>query len=597
MPPPHLAAKHALAVQPPAPDGAAEQIPDAAHIYRVACSAMDSGVIVMSMRGRILWANPAYCRMIGHDLNAIVGRNPYEFAVPEDMRPAPEVIHAFHFKKPRTGKPHAAKIRAMRKGGEAFWAQLNTTFDHLPDYGDVAVVVAHDLGQNNLHEHRSPADGAVAHDPLAQVDPLTGLFNRRGAMEALKASVGSSDRPDRKIGLMNIDIDHFKTLNDKHGHAVGDAILRHIASCLKTGFGPDSVTARIGGDEFLVLSDSVPSEEAFATLGNDLITTALAPVSVGKAVLSTKLSVGAAVAAAEGLVPDELLRRASFALYDAKQRGAGQVTIYDKSLHDQKQFDELLASDLREALEADRMSFAFQPTYNAALRAVKGFETLVRWHNPRLGLVSPAEFLPIAEEAGLLAQLDKAAFLAAIDLKHRLTEAGYEDIRVAFNGSADFLSQDNFVEMYLETLAHHRVAPGDILIEVLESVVFHDVTDQNPLVRVVKDLHEAGVTLLLDDFGTGYAGLTHLANLAVSGVKIDRSLTKNILTDNTSAKIMSMMIDLCRDLDLYVVTEGVETQDELAALLRLGGTMVQGYWLAKAMTADEAIDWLEARAA
>ncbi|MEL6641759.1 MAG: EAL domain-containing protein [Pseudomonadota bacterium] len=560
-------------------------------IWQVASTAMDAGLIVLNMRGRVLWANPAYCRMLGHDLNAIIGCNPFSFAVPEDLRPSQDVIDAFQYKKPATGKSSIATLRNVRNNGEKFWIELKTTFDILPQVGDVAVIVARDVTAQ-VAQQKALQDRTSALHALAHLDSLTGLANRRGIMDALQTAMSSMAPQDRQLGLMNIDVDHFKAINETYGQAAGDALLRHVATRLQQDLQIGDIAARVGGDEFLVLCQNVATEADFASFGNTLIEKAKSSVVIGGSKISADLSIGAAISTRGTIEAEEFLKRANFALFDAKQRGRGKVTIYDSALHARKQNEDLLTTELRQALDLGQMTFAFQPTFDAKQKKVLGLETLVRWQNPRLGPISPAEFLPIARNAGLLGQLDKAALVAALKLKRSLVAAGLPGIRVGFNGSAEFLSQDNFIDMFLETLALHDAETSDIVVEVLETVVFHDVTEHNPLARVVKDLRDAGSMVLLDDFGTGYAGLTHLASLAISGVKIDRSLTKNILTDSNSAKVIAMMVELCRDLDLYVVTEGIETQDQADALLRLGGVVIQGYLIAKPMTAEETVAWL-----
>ncbi len=565
---------------------------DTALVGQRAITAMDAGLMVLDLRGRLIWANPSYCRMVGRDLNTIVGGSPFEFAVPEASRLSPGAIAAIRFTPGSGPDPDVSTLRKLRADGTEFWAELRTTFDHFPGHGDAAIVVVRDVTEQ-IAQKRALADRTADFQTRLHEDDLTGLMNRRGMMAALDTAIQSAAWDGRGIGLIDIDVDHLKSVNDAYGFAAGDALLCHVAKQLNKALTPDDIAARVGGDEFMILCNEVSSAKELSARSAQLIKSVSAPIELGRAALSASITAGAALSTSEDRTPTALLKRANFALFDAKQQGRGKTTIYDSALHARKQNEDLIARELEQALVAEQMSFAFQPTIDAIAHRVSGFETLVRWINPRLGPVSPATFLPIAKASGLLGQLDQAAFEAAVAHKKRLMAEGHSGLRIGFNGSAEFLAQENFVEVFLGTLQAENIPPEEFVLEVLETVVFRDTSDENPLVLALRKLNEAGVMVMLDDFGTGYAGLTHLASLAVSGVKIDRSLTMNVLKATTSAKIIAMMYDLCRDLQLSVVTEGVETQDEVEAIIALGGRFMQGYRFARAMPADETIRFLE----
>jgi diguanylate cyclase (GGDEF)-like protein len=503
-------------------------------------------------------------------------------------------ITAFRHQRSADGKSQISIYENQRGNGDMFWVELHVSFDHIREHGEVAIIVARDISDHITRQRELTATSAkLSH--LAATDSLTGLANRLNVMGKMSRALTRPLGQNRGVGLLEIDADHFKTINDSFGHSAGDEILKKLARTLQCVVSKDDIAARIGGDEFLVLCPNVQSLDEIEEIGQQIIALNDDPLCINGMTLHCGLSIGAAFADEDGLSPEDLLRRADFALYEAKNAGRGRVATYDKSLHARQVAQARLGEELSAAVENDAISFHFQPIMDLKTGAIRSFETLVRWKNPRLGFISPADFLPLAKSLGLMAALDFAALRAALDLKAVLNQSGHPAIRVGFNGSAELLGHPHFYDTLTVELAIRQLSPKDILIEVLETVVFDDISKSNPLVQTVQRLHDAGFTTLLDDFGTGHAGLTHLATLAVDGVKIDRSLTENILTDPTSAKIVSMVFELCRDLDLYAVTEGVETTQQAQALVNMGGTAMHGNSVAKAMPASNVPAWLANR--
>lgn len=564
---------------------------DSHGVHRVVSTAINAGLVLQAMDGTILWANAAYGRMMGYNPADLIGTNPLSFSLPEEDTPTPAEIAKFRFKKlPK--KQHCIEVcRYRRSDGSLFWVEINMSFDKLRGFGDVAIFIARDVS-DYIAQKEKLEESSRDLRRLASLDSLTGLANRHEMLRQLNNAMIMSQATGKPLGIMNIDLDRFKFINDTYGHSAGDALLRHVAQALQKTLRPGDQAARLGGDEFVVLCQGVQSADELSALGNLLLTAAAEPLIYEGAPLVASLSVGAAVVPEDGIDADDLMKRADFALYDAKHHGRGRVAVYDSALHARKKYEDMFAKELHDAVTSDTLSFVFQPTMRLQTGAIRGFETLVRWDSPRLGQVPPDQFIPVARDIGLLATIDNAALKAACALKTRMMRAGYNDIRVGLNGSADFLRHEDFLATFFGMLAGHEIPASGIVVEVLETVVFDDISRTSPLVQVVQKLSDAGVTVLLDDFGTGHAGLTHLAKLAVSGVKIDRSLTENVLTEKTSAKIIAMMLDLCQDLDFDTVIEGVETAEQARMLAQMGGRAIQGFWVAKGMPADEVIPWL-----
>lgn len=560
----------------------------------IAGGSANVGLAAQNMNGCILWANNAYCQMTGYKLDEIMGRNPMSFALPPDRRPSAEALEKFHFHLNGPDDKRVETYRNVRKNGEAFWMELFMSFATSPEGEDIAVFVCRDVSIQIDHQN-ALRDATGVLEKVAATDSLTGLANRNEVITQLGQGLKSSHARGTKIGILHLDLDHFKEVNDTFGHSAGDAVLRHVAHALQVSVGLSDMPARIGGDEFVVICPDIGGLSELKIIGDAIISAVRQPIYWDGFDLRTNVSVGAAIAPASSITPEEFLRRSDFALYEAKRAGRGLVAPYDEALHARHRGEMRLAKDLRAAVKNDELDYYFQPTISLNTGRIKGFETLVRWKNERLGQVSPAEFLPVAKSLGLMAAIDFGALRAALNLKKKLNNAGYKGFRLGINGSEELLGHPAFFETLMTEMRIRNITPSEIVIEVLETVVFDDVSQSNPLVLMVQRLHDAGFVTLLDDFGTGHAGLTHLAKLAVSGVKIDRSLTTNILTDKTSSKIIAMMLDLCADLNLYTVTEGIETAEEASALRDIGGDVIQGYWLSPAMPGHEVLDWLATR--
>ena len=571
-----------------------ETVISEAAFYRAISTAADAGLLVQAMDGTVLWANNAYATMMGLSLTEIIGENPLSFALPPECTVNPAEIAAFRHKPSPDNQPQISIYENIRSTGERFWVELHVSFDELRNYGQVAIVVARDISDHIKRQQELSAT-SVKLSHLAATDNLTGLSNRLDVLEKTKIAFFGQSKKGGLIGLLEIDLDHFKTINDSFGHSAGDAILCKLATTLENTIGSKDIAARVGGDEFLVLCPDVECLDVIEDLGQRIIAENQSTIIMDGVTLQCDLSIGAATVSATNSSPEELLKRADFALYEAKNRGRGCVASYDGELHKRHSEEALLVEELTEVVKNKKLTFHFQPTMLLDTREIRGFETLVRWQNPRLGLVTPCDFLPLAKSLGLMADIDMAALDAALDLKKNLNKHGHTTVKVGLNGSAELLAHPDFYSTLMQGLELRGLFPTDVVLEVLETIVFDEAAPSNPHVQIIQNLHDAGVITLLDDFGTGHAGLTHLATLAVSGVKIDRTLTRNILTDPTCAKIIAMMLELCRDLGIHTVTEGIETAEQAQAIYDLGGQVMQGYWLSEAMPGDQIIDWLASR--
>ena len=426
----------------------------------------------------------------------------------------------------------------------------------------------------------------------AETDHLTGLANRRRFLRRLKVQVTAARGRDASLALILIDLDNFKELNDALGHQAGDRLLEHIGPRLEASVPGADVLARLGGDEFALLlplgAGVGEAIEAAEDVGR-----ALDPAfKVNGLSLHVEASVGVAVLPEHASDAEHLLRRADIAMYGAKSARTGYA-VYTAGQEEQSRDRVVLAADLRRALSDGEILLHFQPKADMRTGEVVGVEALVRWAHPERGLVSPADFIPFAEQTELIHPLTERVLDLALAQSARWREQGLE-LRMAVNISVANLLDARLPDLVQALLARHGVPAPDLQLEITESVIMADpVRAMDVLARV----GEMGVGLSLDDFGTGYSSLSHLKRLPVQELKIDRSFVMNLAEDGNDAAIVRSAVDLARNLGLRVVAEGVETAEAWRALADMGCDLAQGYYLNRPVAAGQLAQWLARRSA
>ncbi len=567
-----------------------QSLQDGYLIRRVVESTSD-GLLVQKMSGKIIWANPAYCQMMMRPLEEIVGRNPMEFVLPERDTPTAEEIANFRYDPHKHGAAGLHLAQNVRSDGQEFWNQINVSFRTAPDGTEHAILSCRDVTEQVEHNQAlETIQSQLAHN--ASHDSLTGIANRAELIRFTEAALAKANKTGRQIGMIRIDLDKFKEINDTYGHPAGDAVLINVAKVLKSKLRSTDLASRMGGDEFTIVCPDISALEDLSKIAKALNLAISQPFDWGEGTLKCGGSFGVALSEPGMLSPEDLLQHSDFALYEVKRRGRGGVAAYDAVLDQRYSSLSKRRAEFADCLRNDDLAFHFQPTVNLKTGAISGFETLVRWDHPTAGILGPDKILPLAEELGVMADLDRAAITAALDFKVMLQNAGFGDIRVGVNASGEGLLHPDYVMTLDKQVTRKRINPDQIAIEVLETVMLDRSVDTESHQRVIAQLHDMGFHTMLDDFGVGHAGLSHLAQLQLSGVKADRSLASRVVSDRTSNRIMRTMIELCDDLGLRIIAEGVETADVAACLRDMGCKIMQGYWLSKPLPANQVIPWL-----
>ncbi len=416
---------------------------------------------------------------------------------------------------------------------------------------------------------------------LAKHDALTGLPNRVTLREHLSRQLDRQRAEGGTFGVLCLDLDEFKTINDTFGHPAGDRLLCHVARRLRTCVDDIELVARLGGDEFAIVTRIAPSTETLSIRCETLVKVIAEPVVMEDHEAVISVSIGVAVAPSDGRDPDTLLKQADLALYRAKFEGRNTFRFFEPNMEVAVKARHDMVTDLRVAIENEELECFFQPQVDFVSGEISGFEALMRWRNPRLGMVPPVEFIPLAEETGLILPMGEWILRTAT-----LEATRWPDpVRVAVNLSARQLQRTGFVEMVVDALDTSGLAPHRLELEVTESVLLQDDDITRESLSALKGL---GVKISLDDFGTGFSSLSCLRSFPFDKIKIDQSFVRAIPTSNEAGSIVAAVISLAQNLGIATTAEGIETED-LYELLRLSGcTEGQGYWIGRPETAAQA---------
>ena len=421
-------------------------------------------------------------------------------------------------------------------------------------------------------------------DRLARQDSLTGLANREALRRSLDDALISAARRKHRCSVFLLDLDRFKAVNDTLGHPAGDTLLRLVSLRLRDEVGDQGQVGRLGGDEFQVVLPTTSSKEDLARLAQGIIDSLSRPYTINRTMVSIGASVGIVTSDYDDRKADDLMRDADLALYAAKAAGKGCFRFFAAEMHEAARERQRMESDLRVALEKGQLWVAFQPSVDASNEAVTGFEALVRWDHPEQGPISPAQFIPLAEEIGLIPEIGEWV------LRTACAEAAKwpRTVSVAVNLSPIQFKSHALPSTVRSALGECGLEPERLELEITEGVFLSNDDHVHETIHALKNI---GVKLALDDFGTGYSSLSYLLRVPFDKIKIDQSFVRGASDpESRNATLIRAMIGLASDLKMQTTAEGVETQEELLLVRNLGCSLIQGYYFGKPMPADEAAE-------
>jgi len=548
--------------------------------YRLAISNLHEGVVIISPDGVVQAANASAERILRVRPGQLVGRNrldPIQRVVDEygkevgsTMMPSGQVL--------RTGEAIFGRVYGLLlKTGELMWVRQNIIpiRRHAEPTPSSVMLSFADITDIKRAEQR------LRH--LAAHDALTGLTNRSFFIAHLESAIESARDESRELALFFLDLDRFKSVNDTAGHACGDTLLQSAAARLTDCIGPGDVIARLGGDEFVILIDQRVEGKRIALLAERLLQAMREPFDTVNGRYYLGVSIGVALYPHDGISGSDLLRSADAAMYRAKQNGRNRAQFYTAELNARLQRRYMLENALRDARENNELQLVYQPKYDLASHRIVGAEALLRWNSAKLGAISPVEFIPVAEETGLIVPIGAWVLRRACEQAVIWYEALGYDFRMAVNLSARQFQAGDVVPMIEQTLADSGLPPTALEVEITESLLMGGADEVRPMFDA---LTAQGIRISIDDFGTGYSSLSYLQRFPISNVKIDRSFITGIPHDPDSVALTEAIVAMARALGMTVTAEGVEDADQVEFLAKAGCQEIQGYYIGKPVTAE-----------
>lgn len=539
--------------------------------FRTIFDSANDGILIADIETKKFHTgNQKICQMLGYTPDEIKGISVMDIHPREDL---PYVLKQFE-KHAQREDVRAADIPVKRKDGGVFYVDINTSL--ITFAGNTYL-----MGIFRDVTERRQAEEKIRH--MAFHDALTALPNRILFNDRLNLALAHAHRKKEMIAVLFLDLDRFKVINDTLGHSMGDQLLQGIGGRLKNCLREGDTIARLGGDEFALLLPGITHEEDLVNIARKIIKIIKQPWTIGEHKLYITASIGIVLYPNDGNDAETLLKNADTAMYHAKEQGRNNYQFYTIAMH-AKSFEKMkLESSLRRALEYGEFVVHYQPIINISSGQVAGMEAMVRWQSPEHGLISPEEFLPMAEEIRLIVTIDEFVLRTACKQNQTWLNAGFHLEYVAVNLSAHTFQQHNILEIITSVLQETKLDPHFLGLEITEGIAMQDI---DTTIYKLNKLRELGIQIAIDDFGTGFSSLSYLKRFPVNKLKISPQFISNIATNHKEMMIVSSIIALAQGLQFKVVAEGVETKEQFALLKQLECDDLQGYLFCKPLPAE-----------
>ncbi len=563
-----------------------ERLEQSKDLYRFLVNGSPDFIYILDNSDRFSFVNKKFEDLLGISSDQIIGKHYSALVHEEDLDHA---MFAFNQRGPLND--HSVSTVELRFKGN--------TEEHKPIYVENKTVkfsiqlsginnsngtsingtygVARDIGE------RKRSDALIAHQTYH--DGLTNLPNRVLFKDRLEMAINQARRDPKRFAIMFIDLDRFKFINDTMGHKRGDELLISVADRLRNSLDTADTLARIGGDEFSILLTQVDSIECALERAKNLLSEIEKPLQLNDQEVFISASIGISVYPDHGEHADQLIKSADIAMYHVKWVGKNDCMTYDPKMNEVFHQSLSIETDLRKAIEAGQLVLNFQPQIDIKTRSIVGMESLVRWHHPTRGIISPITFIPLAEESGLITKITEWVFEATCIQYVKWIQMGITGVRMSVNFSPQDIERDDFVSMVKNRLAHHGLDGQLLEIEITEGTIMRDMVNS---INKLKELGSTGIKVAIDDFGTGYSSLSYIKQFPVHSIKIDKSFVQDIQDSSIDLPIVSGISLIARGFGMNLIAEGVETVNQMDALTNVGCNVMQGYLFSRPLNIDEA---------
>jgi diguanylate cyclase (GGDEF)-like protein/PAS domain S-box-containing protein len=551
------------------------ELREAQERFRSAFEHAPIGMALTSTDGRLFRVNRALVQILGRGESELLSSSILDLSHPDDRDMCRESMGRL-----LSGATASCQLeqRYLHHDGHPVWVSVSASV--VRDVNDQPLYLVSQI--EDIGARRASGE-ALAHQAVH--DPLTGLPNRLQFVDRLGRELARAEQRRERIAVLFLDLDRFKVVNDSLGHSAGDRLLVAVADRLSATMGPDDVVARFGGDEFTILCRNITSEETAELVAERLAEAISRPVALIEREVFVTASVGIALSGSSGNTPETLLRNADTAMYHAKERGRDRAELFDAREHHRAVDDLRIGNELHRAVERGEMRVYYQPMISLGSGALFGFEALIRWEHPERGLVPPMEFVPLAEETGLIVPLGVWALEQACQQAVRWHESTPDAplLQMSVNLSPRQLAEPALPNDVARVLHETGIQPSALWLEITESTLMRDVESALSALGALRAL---GLHLAVDDFGSGYSSLAYLQRLPVEALKIDRSFTAGVATRKDSTAIVNAIASLARALHLSTVAEGIETREQFQQVRAMGCEVGQGFLFGPARPAE-----------
>lgn len=538
--------------------------------YRLITDNSSDLISIIDEHGQLSYASPSFSCVLGVDNEELSYINLLNIMHHDDQ----DRVH-FSIKKKETA-PFSMEFRLRHAKGQ--YVHVEATFNAIAKQASNHaryVLVMRDITE------RKKSEQTIYY--LAYHDMLTDLPNRRLFMEKLQQDVNQAKQERAKLGIVFMDLDRFKYINDSFGHEIGDICLIEVAQRISDCIRPGDILARLGGDEFTIMLKNITHEDEVIAVAERIRANLEQPVQIEEWQHHLSCSMGIAIYPEDGLNPDELLKRADTALYAVKGQGRNGFAFFNKDMEERSLERILLENELKKALVKEQFYIDYQPKVNLSTNRIVGMEALVRWRHEELGVIPPNKFIPIAEESGLIVAMGDWVMLQACQQNKQWQQMGYPALKVSVNLSVRQFNQVDLVDKVRQVLEQTELEPSLLELEVTENV-FAAIDNA---ASILTDIKQLGVQISIDDFGTGYSSFNYIKQLPIDVLKIDMSFVRDIHHNKESQAIVKAILDMAHSLNLNVVAEGIEFEDQLSILSGDGCQLGQGYLFSKPLSTED----------